>query len=209
MPAKAKSKKVSPKLPKEVPAVVVETAPVSTPTPVVAPPADPPPVEENLEEMLEEDGDDSALEAKNKLVFFAGAIVTVCIIAVTIGVFVVFLNAPKVKKQAVVEDTSRDSASPTPAALSKSAITFEVLNASGVSGAASKVAKMLEENGYTVAGTGNAKKQTATQVFLSKTLPPAAVAQLLSDLSSLLKVSSSSGDLEGATVGARLIIGTK
>jgi hypothetical protein len=207
MPAKAKTKKVSPK-----PSSVVEDpVAVSAESPVVASPQidEPAPVvEENLEEMLEEDGDDSALEAKNNMLYLGGAVGTIAIIVVTLGIFVIFLNAPKVKKQMVVEEVAVQ-ATPTPTPMLKTTIAIEVLNGSGVAGAASRAAVSLVDKGYTVVSTGNTKKQDTTQLFVAKNVPSDVAAVLFADFSALFDISSNSGELTDSTASARLVIGTK
>jgi hypothetical protein len=212
MPAKVTSKKVSPK----VPAPVAEVH--DTPHPQVLPRATPtpPPVDdiptieepEGLEEMLENDGDESALEQKNKILFGVGLLATIGLIVATLIVFSIYLNAPKVQKQETANIEVAATPSPTPAFI-PSSVSFEVLNGSGVAGAASKAGQTLESKGYVVLKTGNATKQAATEVFISKSLSPVMVSGLLADLSSLFSIASSSGELTDSTATARLIIGTK
>jgi hypothetical protein len=162
---------------------------------------------EDLEEMLEESGEESVLDQKNKIIYSVGIFVTMGIIIATVTVFLVYLNAPKAAKQEV-KKSELSTMTPTPTQ-KPVPVTLEVLNGSGVSGAASKGATKLTDKGYTVVSTGNAKKQATTQFFVSKTLPQSAIDSLLSDVSTLFGVSSSSGDLTDSTATARLILGTK
>lgn len=98
---------------------------------------------------------------------------------------------------------------PTPA-LVRSDWTFEVLNGSGVSGAAKKAADLLEEKGYTVIETGNADKSTyeTTQLFVAESLRDKA-SLLLDDLKGDLQVTTISGTLKesNSKVTAQIIIG--
>lgn len=207
MPAKVKSTRV---VGKSTPVAPV----VDTPHPQIlsqAQASGSPPEEqaqpEDLEAMLEDTGDESVLDQKNSILFTVGAIVTVAIIVATLSIFVIYLNAPKVITEAVVEKQTEVTA-PTPTQ-KPTPVTVEVLNGSGVAGKAAKGAGVLTDHGYTVVATGNTKKQATTELFVSSSLQPAAISSLLSDMTTLFGVGSNSGDLVGSTATARLILGSK
>jgi hypothetical protein len=184
------------------------------PTPVApeAPkPVAPPPVSEpvtNLEQILDTDMKDSAVEVKNRVVFSFGIITALAIIAGAIIVFVIYLGSSKAPKPVTQKATVTPTATPTPA-FTRAAITFEVVNASGVSGAATKGAATLTQAGYTVVSVGNGKKQATSSLLLIGSLTSVEVSEILADVNSLFSISSSSGDLTDSTASARIILGSK
>ncbi len=225
MPAKAKSKKsvkravkrtapsptspVSPPPVESPPPPIVE-APVELAAPVVTVPQPPPPTGqpvENLEQILDSDEKDSSADTKNRVVFTLGIVAALAIIAGSIVVFIIYLGSTKAP-QTVVHTVTTPSPTPTPAFL-RSSVTFEVINASGVSGAATKGAATLTQAGYTVISVGNGKKQATSSLLLSKNLSSVEVSEILADINSLFSVSSSSGDLTGTSTSARIILGSK
>jgi len=212
MPAKSKSKKAkvtTPKKPLEIPPVENPAPPQELP-PVAVPP--PPPAaatsETGIEEMLDSEPVDESHRKTNVFLFTLGAGIAVTLIAASIVVFVIYLGSSKVPDVVLPEAPHAPEATPTPY-FSRISITFEVLNASGVAGAAGKGAAKLTELGYTVISTGNAKKQTQSQLFISPLVTAAATTELLTDTQSLFTIGSSSGELTGSTASARLILGVK
>ncbi len=88
---------------------------------------------------------------------------------------------------------------------------IEVLNGSGTSGEASKMASFLKSKGYLIASTGNADafdyELTTIQIKKSKS---SELAQLKKDLSSSYEVASSVGNLaETSSFDAIVIVGAK
>lgn len=85
---------------------------------------------------------------------------------------------------------------------------LEVLNGSGVSGLAKKVAEKLIELGYPVVKTGNADNQSyeATQILV-KTELLEKVDLVVADLKDAVKIASMAGELKEGTASARIIIG--
>lgn len=162
----------------------------------------------NLEEILDTDTKDSAADAKNRVVFTIGIIATLAIIAGAVVVFMMYLGSSKTPRE--VEHPAMVSPTPTPSpAFTRSQLSFEVINSSGVPGAATKGATALTQAGYTVVSVGNGKKQATSSVLLAKSLTPAEVSEVLADVNSLFSVSSSSGELTGSTASARIILGSK
>lgn len=87
--------------------------------------------------------------------------IAVCVIVVVIGVGIITLSKGKfpitfAKPTPTPTQAPMPTVTPTPA-VDKKTISIEVLNGSGVAGVASKMKNILEEKGYTVTGTGNAK----------------------------------------------------
>lgn len=190
-----------------------KTAP---PSPPVAPVAEPepapaaPPVEEpkDMEEaVLETAEKESGLDKKNRFLYAGSVAAALAIIAVTVGIGFVAYGQPTTKPEAPVP-AAVESPTPTPAP-TRTDITIEVLNGSGISGAAGKAAENLREAGYTTVIVGNTTKQKATELFLSRGLSMGASDLLLGDTLSLFSVSSSSGDLTNGTTSARLILGSE
>lgn len=228
MPAKTKPKKsvkravkkpvskpVVPPLEEPIVQPEVVVAPPPPPAPPVAPPVAPPavPVAEpvtNLEQILDTDANakDSAADAKNRVVFTIGIVATLAIIVGSVVVFTIYLGSSKTPQQVAHQATVSPTPTPTPA-FQRSKISFEVINSSGVSGAATKGATALTQVGYTVVSVGNGKKQATSSVFLAKSLTSAEVSEILADVKSLFSVSSSSGELTDSTASARIILGSK
>ena len=96
------------------------------------------------------------------------------------------------------------SATPSPAPL-----VIQVLNGSGVPGAAGKVAATLESSGYTISGTGNAGTFDYTNIVIEvKAGEQAVLTKLKSDLSKDYTIGSTSATLTDKTkVDAVVIVG--
>lgn len=93
-------------------------------------------------------------------------------------------------------------------ALIRSEWNLEVLNGSGVTGAAKKLADKITELGYQVVKTGNADKDTYTQnqIFVRANLKDK-TDLLIADLKDIIKIASAAGELKDSTASARIIIG--
>jgi len=97
---------------------------------------------------------------------------------------------------------------PTPNPLVKSEWSFEVLNGSGESGLAKKIAAKIQDLGYQVVKTGNSGKSdySQTQVFVKKDVLDK-VDLVIADLRDVIKIASVAGQLQEGTASARIIIG--
>lgn len=97
---------------------------------------------------------------------------------------------------------------PTPNPLVKSEWSFEVLNGSGESGLAKKIAVKIQDLGYQVVKSGNADKSdyTQTQVFVRKDQLDK-IDLVIADLRDVVKIASVAGQLQEGTASARIIIG--
>ncbi len=104
--------------------------------------------------------------------------------------------------------TPTPTPSPTPQALNKSEWSFEILNGSGVTGEAKKIADSIKALGYQVVKSGNADKQsyTKTQIFVKSDLKDK-LDLVVADLKDVIKVASYAGELKDSTASARIIIG--
>ena len=97
---------------------------------------------------------------------------------------------------------------PTPA-LSKKDISIQILNGSGTAGVASKMKQLLEGKGYSVAGTGNAKRfDYAATDILYKTGKESYIELIKADISGDYKVGSVSATLDNQnSYDIQIIIG--
>lgn len=98
---------------------------------------------------------------------------------------------------------------PTPKpSLIRSEWSFEVLNGSGVTGEAKKLAEELRKLGYEVLKTANADKDTYTQnqIFVRANLKEK-IDPVIADLKDIIKIASVAGELTDSTASARIIIG--
>ncbi len=99
--------------------------------------------------------------------------------------------------------------SPTPKQqLIRSERSFEVLNGSGVIGAAKKLADKLRELGYQVIKVGNADRDDYPKnLILVGKDQREKVDVLIADLRDVIKIASVGGELTDSTASARIIIG--
>jgi len=91
----------------------------------------------------------------------------------------------------------------------KTGLSIQVLNGSGISGVASTMKKFLEDKGYNVVGTGNAKNfEYAKTEIVIKADKTASLDKLKSDLSANYSVGSTSATLDTTvSYDAQVIIG--
>ena len=104
--------------------------------------------------------------------------------------------------------TATSVPTPTPNPLIRSEWSFEVLNGSGVTGLAKKVADKINGLGYSVVKTGNADKDNyaKTQIFVKVDLKKR-LDLVIADLKDAVKIASYSGELKDSTASARIILG--
>ncbi len=119
-----------------------------------------------------------------------------------------FFNRNDVKP---VQVNPAPQATPAPTrSLNRADWSFEVLNGSGITGEAKKVAETLTKLGYAVVKTGNADQSNYTENKLFVRADKNQDADLvLPDLKSDFNIASVSGELTEGTASARLIIGKK
>ncbi len=105
--------------------------------------------------------------------------------------------------------TPTPSPSPTPQPiLNRSEWSFEVLNGSGVTGQAKKIADQIKALGYEVVKTGNADKSNYTDSqILAKEELLEKIDLVIADLKDIIKIASVAGELTEGTASARIIIG--
>lgn len=113
--------------------------------------------------------------------------------------------------------TSQPSPEPTPTpipspspepVLNRAEWSFEVLNGSGLTGEAKRIADKLQALGYQIVKTGNADKSSysETQISVQEDLLEK-IDLVVADIKDVIKVASVAGELKDSTASARIIIG--
>jgi hypothetical protein len=101
---------------------------------------------------------------------------------------------------------------PSPTPVDRSVVSIQILNGSGVSGAAAATAETLEGIGYTITGTGNADNSDyqATEIYTTPNFPENLTDILLADLTKEYGSASISGELDTlpGEANTRIILGT-
>ncbi len=123
--------------------------------------------------------------------------------------FIAGLGSAKKQPQSSSDvPTATPRPTPTPQAVNRSDWSFEVLNGSGVTGEAKRIADALKELGYQVVKVGNADRSDYTQseFFVQEDLTDK-VDQVVVDIKDIIKIASISGELKDSTASARIIIG--
>lgn len=96
---------------------------------------------------------------------------------------------------------------PTPNPLNRTEWSFEVLNGSGATGLAKKIATQLQSLGYQVVKTGNASKTyDKTEILIKKDVNEK-IDLVVADIKDVIKIATISGQLKEGTASARIIIG--
>ena len=150
----------------------------------------------------------SPLEEKNRGLFIGGVLFTLIILAASAGSFVYFYKQESNISEAVPTPAS---VRPTPAPVfSKSGWTLEVLNGSGVAGAAKTYAEKLSSAGFPVLKIGNATggSYKKNMLYISPDFLPR-TQQFLDIAGSLINIASADGVLTDSTAAARIIVGKK
>lgn len=139
-------------------------------------------------------------------------LVIILILLVIIG-FLLFKYRSSIKQMVVgptPSPTPIETPIPTetPQALIRSDWSFEILNGSGVTGQAKKIADQIKNLGYSVVKSGNADKQTYTQTQIQvKSDFKDKIDLVIADIKDIVKVASYAGELKDSTASARIILG--
>ncbi len=144
-------------------------------------------------------------KTSNKLFKVSMFVLLLLLLANAVFFFFLIRNLQKpapAKPTAVVS-----TATPAPE-VDKSEWIFEVLNGSGVAGAAGIVADGLTSAGYSVVKTDNADTSdySETQILVKSVLKDK-VDLLITDLKDIVKISTVAGELTDSTASARIILG--
>src|SRR5260221_2513861 len=106
---------------------------------------------------------------KNKFLYILGILCFVVITIFSAGIFLFYQNNFKGKsenKQVVVIESQVTPQQAETSTFDKTNITFEILNGSGVTGAAKKAADTVSGLGYKVLRTGNSEDTTSNKLYL-------------------------------------------
>ena len=149
---------------------------------------------------------DTGVTPKNKYLYilgifgFAGIILSTCVI------FYFYLTGFKGKSEdknvVVLESAAIEEVLPI---FNRSNITFEVLNGSGVAGAAGAAGIKIQDLGFKIIKTGNTQTTKGNKLYLNKNVQEFSN-QIIADLP-VFNISTVSGELTEGTVSARLILG--
>lgn len=148
------------------------------------------------------------LERFNRKLFGLGLSLTLMIFLISGLVFVFYLKNSITKKVSPIQLTVETASPPSAPVFDKSEWFLEVLNGSGISGAAKKSAEKLAGAGFKVIKIGNADKSNypQTEVFIAKNhLDQTAL--LMKELDQVLNEATFSGELKDSTASAKIIIG--
>jgi len=150
------------------------------------------------------------LEKKNKKLFVIGLIVVLLIFGASGWIFYLASRFSKeMAKDANTQEkevTVVETPEPTPKELERSEITLEILNGSGVSGAASTASSTFTSLGYEVIKVGNADLSDSSQLLTNPGLD-GEISILLKDVEKELNISSISGSFDDSSASARIILG--
>lgn len=150
------------------------------------------------------------LEKTNKKLFTAGLIVVLFIFGITGWVFYLTNRyAEKTTQEEITLEegtTEEPTATPAPTQLEREEITLEILNGSGVAGAAGDATEIFEALGYEVVETGNADDTVGNEIYVNPEFEEL-IEVLLEDVEDELDISSISGELDDSDASARIILG--
>ena len=150
------------------------------------------------------------LEKTNRKLFTAGLIVVLFIFGVTGWVFYLTNRyAEKTTQEEITLEegtTEEPTATPAPTQLEREEITLEILNGSGVAGAAGDAAEIFEALGYEDVEVGNADETEGNELYISSDVEDL-IDVLLEDVEEELDISSISGELDDSDVSVRIILG--
>lgn len=149
------------------------------------------------------------IEKNNRKLFFFGAFVFILTVLVTsaIGYLVVNTNQPEEEEKILVTEASPTPIADVPEEIDRSEWKFEVLNGSGVSGAAAKASDSLEELGYEVVKVGNSDEVESTELYLEKGKSDEEIDLLIKDLEEDFGGLSVTGELTDSDANVKLVLG--
>lgn len=147
------------------------------------------------------------MEKRNKQIFWVGSGVAGLILVATGVVFWGRWNLQVTEADVVVEPTGEpELVLVEEPELARGEMSLEVLNGSGVAGAAARVAGQFEELGYRILEIGNVETTEGNQVYVRASDKDRA-ARLLEDAKEKLGVGEVTGELKNSTATARIVIG--
>lgn len=154
--------------------------------------------------------EEAPLEKTNRKLFTAGLIVVLFIFGVTGWVFYLTNRYAEetTQEEITLEEgtTEEPTAIPALTQLEREEITLEILNGSGVAGAAGDAAEVFEALGYEDVEIGNADETVGNELYVSSDVEDL-IDVLLEDVEEELDISSISGELDDSDVSVRIILG--
>lgn len=147
-------------------------------------------------------------KSKNKFIILALLLLALVVAGVIFRHQIKGLISGSINVQPTPSPTPTSEPLPTPSPLIKSDWSFEILNGSGVTGEAKKIADQIKDLGYIVVKTGNADKSdySKTEILVKKEVLDK-IDLVIADLKDIIKVASYGGELNDSTASARIIIG--
>lgn len=151
---------------------------------------------------------ETAVTPKNRFLYILGltGFVGISLLACSILIFYLTGFKGKAEYKGVIKVESKTSETQK-SSFDRASVTFEVLNGSGVVGAAKKTADRVQGLGYRVIGMGNAEATKGNKLYLKNSATEFSQ-QILSDLTDF-NISTVSGELTEGSASARLILGIK
>lgn len=197
----------APEAPTDAPA-----APTPTPTlPLAQPAPTPTPILEETSSEEKEEENEIPLEKRNTKLYVIGIVLSIFVLGATVGLF--YFRSRQTKEEVESTETEIEEVAevtptpiPTTSSLSREEISLEILNGSGVAGAAAETASIFEELGYEIVEIGNADEVEGNQLYVDSDLEDL-LDQLLEDVGEKLDIASISGKLTNSTASARIILG--
>lgn len=148
-------------------------------------------------------------EKSSKRLFIGGIVLALIIFALGFFFFTFIKNPPKEKVETPTSSSTPISTSTqTPNPLIRADWSFEVVNGSGVSGLAKRVADQIEALGYPVVKIANADRDdySKTTILVKKELQER-LDLVVADLKDIVKIASMGGELKNSTASGRIILG--
>ncbi|HET7099052.1 MAG TPA: LytR C-terminal domain-containing protein [Patescibacteria group bacterium] len=147
---------------------------------------------------------------KNKLLYIFGIVgfigIGILVSSLLIFYLTVFKGKSENKAVTVNIDSNKIEGTPVPLkTFDRGSVSFEVLNGSGVAGAAKTAGSKVEGLGYKVTKTGNGEPTIGNKLYLRKDIQQFSK-EIISDLTDF-GVTTVSGELTEGNASARLIIG--
>ena len=170
------------------------------------------------EEKKEEEVYEIPLESSNKKIYFLALLLAIIFISATLGIFYLLsrldrtveegapIESGELVTEAEVIDDFETKVSPD--VLARDQITVEILNGSGISGEAGRVADIFDELGYETT-TGNAEETVGSLLYINPDYDEGELSLLFDDIKEELGIVRSSGELEGDEIVARIVLGVK
>jgi hypothetical protein len=148
-------------------------------------------------------------EKKGILLFVLGTIFSIIIIVGVVALGIIYFKSFEVKKvvEVVTSEIQVPSVTPEITILKNNEITFEIINATGIAGTATKYKDVLEGKGYKVNSVAMAdKKEKGISVFMVKGLENQKDA-LLSEIKKDFTTVNYSGELTDSVNMVKLVVG--